>query len=512
MTVQTAENMSARGRPLTARRSRRTAITVALSTALAASQVFNPVWAARAPSPEELLTAEITTGKASFADLIAQVKPAVVNISTTAKVAIREYRPQLELPSGTPFEEFFQRFFDHRLPDSEDRNPAWRAEHLGSGFIVDPAGYVVTNNHVIDGAEKVTVTLNDGSQYLAELVGRDSKTDLALLKIEAADPLPYVSFAEQDKARVGDWVIAIGNPFGLGGTATTGIVSARGRDLQSGPYDDYIQIDAPINRGNSGGPLFDTAGQVIGVNTAIYSPSGGNIGIGFAIPSDLAKSVVAELREDGRVERGWLGVQIQGLTPTIAESLGLKDDKGALVASVVPGSPADKAGIRPGDVILRYDGEELERMRDLPQIVAETETNDRVELEVWRQGEKRTLKALITPMPDEEQVAAEEPGEASQSPARLGVALAALTPEVRARYGLAEDVQGVLIVSVQEGSPAARQGLRAGDVIKMVGQTPVSAPADVAREVKGIASAERQAVLLLVARGDQERFVAVKLA
>ena len=383
---------------------------------------------------------------------------------------------------------------------------------MGSGFIIDSSGYIVTNSHVVEDAEEITVKMDDGAQYQAKLIGNDSTTDLALLKIKVDRPLPSVSFGDSKDSRTGDWVLAIGNPFGLGGTATVGIISARGRDIQSGPFDDYIQIDAPINRGNSGGPLFDVQGQVIGVNTAIYSPNGGNVGIGFAIPSSLTESVIDQLREHGRVERGWLGVTIQPVTPDIAESLNLKEASGALVADVVPNSPADKAGVRPGDVITSFDGKTVTRMKALPWLVANAKAKQKVELDVWRQGAHRTLKAKIGLMPVEGKRTAALVDKDESSASKLGLTLAELTPELRNRYRLSEDADGVIIVGVQRNSPAADKGLRPGDVISMVGQKTVDRPQDVVREVQAASKADQKAILILVKRKGQDQFIALKLA
>ncbi|MCP5111290.1 MAG: PDZ domain-containing protein, partial [bacterium] len=314
--------------------------------------------------------------------------------------------------------------------------------------------------------------------------------------------------------RIGDWVIAIGNPFGLGGTATTGIVSARGRDIQSGPFDDFLQIDAPINRGNSGGPLFDLTGRVIGINTAIFSPNGGSVGIGFAIPAKQAEPVLAELRSSGRVERGWLGVQIQAVNEDIAAGFGLDEEHGALVVEVVPGSPAERAGIRSGDVIVGVEGQEVERLKDLTRMVADVRPGEEVEIEVWREGARRKLDVEIGESPDK--TAAASPNTREEVPAaagRLGLALAELTPESRQRFRLEGDLQGALVTAVEPGSTAAQTGLRAGDVLVMVGQTPVSGPAEAAREIEKIISErDRDRVVLQVARGDGRRFVAVPVA
>jgi serine protease Do len=488
----------------------------AVALVLAATQAVGiPEAQAKAAAPPPIAAPSRT---ASFAGLVERVQPAVVAIATSGKSpwggAVRGREHMIpNLPEGSPLREFFQRFFDQQLAPHGGNGNADKVQAQGSGFIVDPAGYVLTNHHVIDDAQEITVILSDGSRHPAEVKGRDPKTDLALLKIEAAAPLPYVELGDSHSARVGDWVIAVGNPFGLGGTVTAGIISARGRDIHSGPFDDYLQIDAPINRGNSGGPLFDVNGRVIGVNTAIYSPSGGNVGIGFAIPSTLAKTVVEQLREHGRIERGWLGVQIQPVTEEIAESLGVEEGKGALVASVVPDSPAAKAGVRVGDLIVGFNGEALTEFRDLPRRIANAEIGTRATLSVERKSKIRKLPFKIGLMPSEEpQTLASAQGADAQSSSKLGLRLAGLTSEARERYGLSEQAEGVLVVRVEPNSPAARAGIEAGTLIRMVGRQPVATPEDVAARVQEASAEERASVLLLMDDGEQRRFVAVRFA
>lgn len=499
-----------------------TVIAAALVGTVIGSQAIDPAFSKIMPKP---LDAQITAKRdivlpGSFAELIETVKPAVVNISVSGKIGyVRkgsgEQFEMPDLPFQTPpnsqFEELFRHFFGKPPEQWKRQAPVGEVQAVGSGFVVDPSGYIVTNNHVIEGADKISVILHDGTHLSADVKGRDPKTDLALLKVEAKKLLPYVTFGDSNAARVGDWVVAIGNPFGLGGTATTGIVSARGRDINSGPYDDYIQIDAPINRGNSGGPLFDINGKVIGVNTAIFSPNGGSVGIGFAIPSTLAKSVVEQLRAHGKVERGWFGVKIQTVTEEMAKGLALKEAKGALVAEVAVDSPAAKAGIRTGDVITEYNGKAVVRMKDLPRLVAETKAREKVDVKVWRDGEEHVLPVVIASMPASE-IAVSTAEQSDESRGKLGLSLAPITPETRQQYRLPDNSRGVLIVGVRADSPAAQKGLRKGDVIKMVGQKPVSSPQDVVDEVKEASAKNRDAVVLLIERSGDARFVAVDLA
>jgi serine protease Do len=402
------------------------------------------------------------------------------------------------VPGGTPFDQFLRRFFEN-----PSQNPQEKTVALGSGFVIDPTGYVVTNNHVVANAEKVTVTFQDNSQHLAKVVGRDAKTDVALLKIETNQRLPYVTWGNSDDAKVGDWVVAVGNPFGLGGTVTAGIVSAIGRNINEGPYDDFLQIDAPINRGNSGGPTFDLHGRVIGINTAIYSPSGGSVGIGFAVPSNIAQHVVAELKEHGHVTWGWLGVTIQSITPSIAKSLGLNPDHptGALVASVTPDSPAQKTGLEAGDVITQAAGRDIKTVHELPRIVAAMPIGSKLDLTIRRGGKEQQLEATIAEMP--ERVASAEQGGLQPSQANasaLGMELVPLAPKLRSELRVPKDVNGVVVARIATDSPARALGIQPGDVIVSIDQKPATTPEDAAAELKR-AAAKGDVLLLLNRRG-----------
>ena len=466
----------------------------------------------------------------SFADLAERLLPAVVNISTTQVAKQAEQRggernnnrrgPEVpQFPPGSPFEDFFKDFFDRQQRDNPQQQQR-RATSLGSGFVIDASGLIVTNNHVIADADEVTVRLHDDTDFKAKILGRDAKTDLALLKIEPGNrKLTAVPWGDSNKSRVGDWVIAIGNPFGLGGTVTAGIVSARARDIQAGPYDDFIQTDASINQGNSGGPLFNVDGQVVGINTAIYSRTGGNIGIGFAVPANLANPVIQQLKDYGRTRRGWLGVRIQQVTDEIADSLGLSGGaRGALVADVTKGGPAEKSKIRGGDVILTFDGKPVPDMRRLPRIVAETPIEKDVVVTLWREGKEVSVKAKLGELEEAEKTslatATPDRGKPGDKPGRieaLGMALSAATPELRERFDLGDNVAGVIVTDVDANGSAAEKGIRPGDVIVEVGQEEVKTPADFAGKVKKAQDAKRKSLLLLVERQGEMRFVALRI-
>jgi serine protease Do len=380
------------------------------------------------------------------------------------------------------------------------------AHALGSGFIIDPAGYIVTNNHVVEHAHQIKVTMGDGQSYPAKVSGHDDKTDLALLKIDAGKSVPYIAFGDSDKERVGDWVVAVGNPFGLGGTVTAGIVSAHDRDLNNGPYDDYLQIDAPINPGNSGGPLFNQSGQVIGIDTAIYSPNGGSVGIGFAIPSNLATKVVAQLREHGKVERGWLGIAMQPLTPALAAAVGHPGAEGVLVNRVMDDSPAQKAQLKQGDVITAFNGEAIKGPRDLAVDVANAASGSPAKLTIWRDGHENTVDVAIATQPNQTEVAQDQ-----SSGGPVGMAFAPLTQDAQNQLGLNSSVQGVVVAQVTPGSRAEASGVQQGDVIVRVGSDPVTSPAEAVAKIHAAQHDKKDAIPLLVMRDGTTYYLALQL-
>lgn len=461
----------------------------------------------------------------SFADLAEKLLPSVVNISTTQVVRNPFNDKNFRFPQfqpGSPFEEFFREFFDRNRPsdnnNGNDDEEAPRVTSLGSGFVIDASGIIVTNNHVIAEAEEITVTLSDGTEVNARIIGRDTKVDVAVLRVDTDHDLPAVKFGNSEIQRVGDWVLAIGNPYGLGGTVTAGIISARGRNINAGPYDDFIQVDASINRGNSGGPLFNIDGEVIGINTAIYSPSGGSVGIGFAIPSSLAKKIIDDLIEFGQPRRGWLGVSIQVVTEEIADSLGLKEARGALISNVVEGDPADKAGIVPGDVVLEFNGQEIETSRHLQRVVADTNIANEVPVVIWRGGKRRKLQVVVGKMKEDTvEVASAAPTDGS-SPgddqvAVLGMVLAEISPTLRKRLELDDNLEGVLVMEVQSNSNAADVGVRRGDIIIEAARVRVSDPRGVEEQVEKIRQdSERKSVLLgLQRQGQGFIYIAVRI-
>lgn len=508
----------------------------------------------------------VPNGPASVADLAAGLLDAVVNISTSQKVKDDEGNgPAPRIPEGSPFQEFFDDFFKGQREGRSNHN----VNSLGSGFVIDPSGYIVTNNHVIEGADDIEAIFPNGMRLKAKLVGTDTKTDLSVLKVEPKQPLKAVKFGDSSVMRIGDWVMAVGNPFGLGGTVTIGIISARGRNINAGPYDNFIQTDAAINKGNSGGPLFNMKGEVIGINTAIISPSGGSIGIGFSVPSELAENVVKQLMEFGETRRGWLGVRIQPVTDDVADSLGLDSARGALVAGVIKGGPVDNGSIKPGDVILKFDGKAVNEMRDLPRVVAESPVGKEVDVVLLRDGKEITVKATLGRLEDNDQAAEGSPdgsspddggdvivpdegenndmdqpdtgnqgqqnpddhsqqgqGQQGQGPqdqqqapgadaaknSVLGLTLEMLSAETRKAFGIADSVDGVLVAEVAPGSAAAEKGLKAGDVIVEVAQEFMQNPGAVSAKVRSLKQeGRRNAQMMIASTNGDLRFIAVPM-
>ena len=498
----TSNSFSARDFSVRLARSMRHGIALAM---LAAALAVLPGEPAAARGPENI------------ADVAEQVIDAVVNISTSQK--IDPHMSDLpDLPPGSPMEEFFDQFFKNRHGhgDNPDQAPH-RINSLGSGFIIDPSGLVVTNNHVIADADEINVILNDGTKLKATLVGKDSKGDLALLRVHSDKPLKSVKFGDSDKLRLGEWVIAIGNPFSLGGSVTAGIVSARNRDINSGPYDNYIQTDAAINRGNSGGPLFNLEGEVVGVNTAIISPSGGSIGIGFAVPSDSAVAVIDQLRQYGETRRGWLGVRIQQVTDDIAESLNISPARGALVAGLDDKGPAKPAGIEAGDVVISFDGHEIKEMHDLPRIVADTQVGKVVDVVVIRKGKQETHKVTVGRLQDSDKVAEAKPEPAHEKSVvqkTLGLELSAISDDLRKKFKIKDNVNGVLVTGVDSSVASADpdKRLSPGDVIVEVQYQTVADPADLQKKIDQLKSQGKKIAVLLVSSADGDtRFVALNL-
>ncbi|QKV18613.1 Do family serine endopeptidase [Oricola thermophila] len=499
----------------------RSSVARKLAAALVASTVLGVgiagfSGAVTAPANAEAVRVETQANAPGFADIIEKVSPAVVSVRVKSDIqpAVSDLGPFdgrgfEDLPRNHPLRRFFEEFGPQfRNPDgfnnrrSQRRNRA-RPVAQGSGFFISEDGYLVTNNHVVEGGTEFTIVTDDGTELEAELVGTDPRTDLAVLKVDDDRKFTYVAFADDSRVRVGDWVVAVGNPFGLGGTVTAGIVSARGRDIGAGPYDDFIQIDAAVNRGNSGGPTFNLNGEVVGVNTAIFTPSGGNVGIAFAVPASVAKDVVAELMEDGTVERGWLGVSIQPVTAEIAESLGLDEARGALVADPAEGAPADKAGIRAGDIITAVDGREVSDARELARVIASYDPGSKVEITYLRRGRERSVTVELGELPGNDQVAS-----ARSAPGRTA-------ETALADFGLnvmpADDGDGVVVTGVDPDSAAADAGIRVGDKVIEVNNEAVASAEDIEKALDDVAEAGRKAALILVERGDASRFVALPI-
>ena len=466
-----------------------------------------------APSPAQA-TGSHPRGFSQLAD--SKISAVVSVIATQGEVVTGGGNADDDLPPS--MRDYMEKYFgeEGKRPPREGPFPKPSINSLGSGFIIDPAGYIVTNNHVVENAQSIKVVLQDETEIPATIVGRDGRTDLALLKVETEQQLPHFNWGNSEKnARVGDWVLAIGNPFGLGGTVTAGIVSARARDIHAGPYDDFIQTDAAINRGNSGGPLIDVNGDVVGVNAAIFSPTGGNIGIGFAVPSAVAKPIVQELRSKGSVKRGWLGVQIQSVTKELADAMGRSDRHGALATVVTQNGPAAKAGIKPGDIIVEFNETKIEKLRDLPRSVAQAEVGSKAKVVVWRDDKRIVVEPMIARLDDDSGEAVSSAGRARKVPENtegpLGLTVVPLTKEYRSKLGLPPDGNGVLVDNVARGSPAEKQNIQAGDIIIQAGTQKVTSPKEVNDAIARAREAKKKAVALLLLRGPDQRFVAIPL-
>ncbi|MCX7348061.1 MAG: DegQ family serine endoprotease [Alphaproteobacteria bacterium] len=513
----------------TIRTMRRMALAAGFSM-LAAAAVQAQTVAQPAPAPAITQLQELP----SVADLADRLLPAGVEITieSSGEAAADAPNTQQDTPDATPDKppgsdnpddpaNPFKDFFDEFLKRGQGgEQPKQKMTSMGSGFVVDSSGIIVTNNHVVEGAESIEVHFHDDTILKGELVGRDPKTDLAVIRVKTDKKLPTVGFGDSDKLRVGEWVMAIGNPFGLGGSVSLGIVSARNRDINAGPYDDFIQTDAAINKGNSGGPLFDLKGEVMGINTAIFSPSGGSVGIGFSVPSNTAKNVVSQLIQYGETRRGWLGVKIQAVTDEIAESLALPNTHGALVADVTPGGPAEKAGLQSGDIIIQFNGRPVVTMRDLPKIVAETPIGEKVPLTVLRKGKDVALTAEVGRLEDSEKTADASADKAKpEKPAPavvtvLGMTVTSITDELRAKYGIDADLKGAVVTEVAHEGAAADKHLEPGDVITEAGEQEVQGAADISARVEDATKAGKNSILLLIAKGGKSgemRFIALKL-
>ncbi|PPR77562.1 MAG: Periplasmic serine endoprotease DegP [Alphaproteobacteria bacterium MarineAlpha2_Bin1] len=448
----------------------------------------------------------------SFADLAAKLKPSVVNVSTTHDISSpHSFGEMPKAPPGSPFEEFFRDFFE-KQQENGNPMPRRRTQSLGSGFIISETGIVITNNHVIADADEIKVILDDKRVFNANLIGRDRKTDIAVLQIKNKNKIkfPFVKWGNSETSRVGDWVIAIGNPFGLGGSVTAGIISARGRNIGSGPYDNFIQTDASINRGNSGGPMFDLEGEVIGINTAIFSPSGGSVGIGFAIPSNLANRVVDQIIKFGKTQRGWLGVQIQTVSEEIAESLSLNEPKGALISRISKDGPADKAGLLPGDIILDFDGKNVDEMRQLPRIVADTDIGKKVKVTVWRKGASKQFNVIVGELVETINTKVSKKVE-NKSMDILGMTLSTITERDKSTLKLNDNVKGIIVKSIKAQGSSAQRGIRVGDIIVEANQISLSTPKQFSDILKSLKKDGKKTVLLMIDRSGDRRFVGIRI-
>jgi len=485
---------------------RRHKVAALLSTAIilgVATVSLYPVRSAALAASQDSGSMSAVTG--TIPDVVAADKPAVVTITTTMKSVDDDNGG-----GGSPMDEQFRHFFEQQgipLPRQQQKPTAQTSMALGSGFIIDADGIIVTNNHVVDNATSIKVTLDDGTELPAKLVGVDPKADLAVIKVDSTARLPTVAWGDSDKLKLGDTIIAIGNPFGIGTTVTAGIVSARGRDLHSGPYDDFIQIDAPINHGNSGGPLVDLDGKVVGINTAIYSPNGGSVGVGFAIPSDEAKVIVAKLQETGSIDHGFIGVQVQAVTKDVADALGLEKPEGALIADVGTDTPAARAGVKSGDVVTAVDGKSVRTPKDLSRSIADLSPGDKATVAVWRDGKSQDLNVVVGGSDGEVRQATADKGEANQP--SIGVGLANLTPDIREQLNLPANAKGVAVASVSPDKPAADAGVQTGDIILSVNSKSVNSAAEVKDAVVEVARSGRKSVLLQIERDGKKTFVAI---
>ncbi len=465
-------------------------------TALAVSPLISTFANAQVVQPQ--------AGPASFSPVVKAVAPSVVHIEVSQRADNVNGPAPENMPPG--MKEFFERFFGNR-PPFDQQGPQGPRTGLGSGFFIDADGHIVTNNHVISGASEINVTMKDGVKLSAKLIGADTRTDLALLKVDREKPFPFVTWGDSDKAEVGDWIVAVGNPFGLDHTVTTGIISARGRSIGAGPYDDFLQIDAPINKGNSGGPAFGLDGRVLGVNTAIFSPTGGSVGIGFAIPANLARNVIDQLKGGGSVKRGWLGVAIQTVTKDIAEGVGLKEAYGAIVSAVTTGGPADSAGIKVGDVILEVDDKKIEEMPELPRLIAAIPPNKTARIKIWRDSKSRVVNVKLGVLPDEKTLAESANSSATENTV-LGLTLQTLDSDSRREAGVDKKLGGVLITDIKADSPLAKKGVQAGSILMAVAGVSVSNPTEAVDLIKQAQKTGRTAVLLLIRQNGSDRFVA----